>query len=83
MIKLENILDEVSNAAGVNMGSTAGKPIPKAIILAGAPGAGKNCPNFACASGTAARNAAKISVERLRPLLPKQWLMLIKNLLVK
>ena len=41
MIKLESILSEVSNAAGVNMGSTAGKPIPKAIILAGAPGAGK------------------------------------------
>ena len=41
MIKLENILTEVTNAAGVNMGSTAGKPVPKAIILAGAPGAGK------------------------------------------
>tara|TARA_Y100000361_G_scaffold4584_1_gene3940 strand:+ start:1159 stop:2004 length:846 start_codon:yes stop_codon:yes gene_type:complete len=41
MIKLESILNEVTNAAGVNMGSTAGKPIPKAIILAGAPGAGK------------------------------------------
>ena len=41
MIKLESILNEVANAAGVNMGSTMSKPIPKAIILAGAPGAGK------------------------------------------
>tara|TARA_B100000768_G_scaffold110360_1_gene102321 strand:- start:350 stop:1195 length:846 start_codon:yes stop_codon:yes gene_type:complete len=41
MIKLENILNEVTNAAGVNLGSTMSKPTPKAIILAGAPGAGK------------------------------------------
>tara|TARA_Y100000592_G_scaffold67612_1_gene105057 strand:- start:1268 stop:2110 length:843 start_codon:yes stop_codon:yes gene_type:complete len=41
MIKLENILNEVSNAAGVNAGGIAGQGKPKAIILAGAPGAGK------------------------------------------
>tara|TARA_Y100001958_G_scaffold103916_1_gene72433 strand:+ start:14087 stop:14932 length:846 start_codon:yes stop_codon:yes gene_type:complete len=41
MIKLEKLLGEVTNAAGVNAGSTGGQVIPKAIILAGAPGAGK------------------------------------------
>ena len=41
MIKLENILNEVTNAAGVNAGAIAGADSPKAIILAGAPGAGK------------------------------------------
>jgi|TARA_B110000211_G_scaffold232638_1_gene296860 adenylate kinase family enzyme len=41
MIKLENLLREVTNAAGVNAGATGGLNNPKAIILAGAPGAGK------------------------------------------
>ncbi len=41
MIKLENILQEVTNAAGVNSGAIGGQDKPKAIILAGAPGAGK------------------------------------------
>ena len=41
MIKLEHILNEVTNAAGVNAGAIAGADSPKAIILAGAPGAGK------------------------------------------
>ena len=41
MIRLENILNEVTNAAGVNAGAIGGQNKPKAIILAGAPGAGK------------------------------------------
>ena len=41
MIKLENLLVEVSNAAGIDAGSVGGDVIPKAIILAGASGAGK------------------------------------------
>ena len=41
MIKLEHILNEITNAAGVNSGAIAGANSPKAIILAGAPGAGK------------------------------------------
>ena len=41
MIKLEKILSEVTNAAGVNMSAIGGQNKPKAIILAGAPGAGK------------------------------------------
>ena len=41
MIRLEKILKEVTNAAGVNAGAIGGQNNPKAIILAGAPGAGK------------------------------------------
>tara|TARA_B100000780_G_scaffold157680_1_gene110317 strand:- start:124 stop:966 length:843 start_codon:yes stop_codon:yes gene_type:complete len=41
MIKLEKLLKEVTNAAGVNSGAIGGQNNPKAIILAGAPGAGK------------------------------------------
>ena len=41
MIKLEKILNEVTNAAGVNSAAIGGQNKPKAIILAGAPGAGK------------------------------------------
>jgi len=41
MIKLYNLLGEVTNASGVNAGAIGGQENPKAIILAGAPGAGK------------------------------------------
>ncbi len=41
MIELNNLLKEVTNAAGVNAGAIGGQDKPKAIILAGAPGAGK------------------------------------------
>ena len=41
MISLTQLLREATNAAGVNAGATGGLNNPKAIILAGAPGAGK------------------------------------------
>ena len=46
MIKLEKLLKEVTNAAGVNSGAIGGQNNPKAIILAGAPGAGKGYVKF-------------------------------------